>query len=67
MGVGVWFDGEGRALPKWAVRRSLNYTVITQYRNWPGTLLLAPGCVGGIQPTNAQPDGKAVISACPLE
>ena len=23
MGVGGWFDGEGRALPKWAMRRSL--------------------------------------------
>ena len=24
MGVGGWFDGEGRALPKWAMRRSLS-------------------------------------------
>ena len=23
MGVGGWFDDEGRALPKWAMRRSL--------------------------------------------
>ena len=24
MGVGGWFDGEGRALPKWAMRRPLS-------------------------------------------
>ena len=44
MGVGGWFDGEGRALPKWAMRRSLRVVEGCWASSAPVRSTLRPPC-----------------------